>query len=1130
MLVFGSIGPLEAPVHGPDRFTDGRSREAFREQIEGLLEGGADVLLFETFSDLEELLLGVAEARTLCDLPIVAQMTFGEELLAIDGSSPQTAATALAAAGVDAVGVNCGVGPTICLDALVQMGRPSAGLARSIVPNAGLPQRIEGQFVYAAPPAYFGEAVARFVDAGATIVGGCCGTTPEHIRHMREALDALSGATASHDGRGRGRGLGQPTTERLAGPRTPIAERYSGSAGSGGSGSEPPPPTRLAGLLDDKRFVISVEIDPPRSVRIDRTIEAARLLRDAGVDLVNISDSAMARVRMGALAVAFGIQHDLDLECLVHFTTRDRNLMALESELLGAHALGVRDILALTGDPPRVGDYPTGTGHLGRRLDWADRDPEPPQPRRGPGGQAHRRAGRVHRCVRAGPNRRGPGAGDGAPRRQARRRCRCDHDPAHLCRPSNGTASWTPPRSAGRAACLAPCCWAFCRCTRSVTPSSCTTRCPASPSPTRSGRRWLARASVVRRSASISPTRCSIEMADDGPGHVHHAQLRTLRAGRRARPPRPRGQHHRPATGRARMRHYARLIAAAWLALLTLPATVLAQPPAGPPFPPPETDRVVYDFGDILSPQTEASVTATITEIEQRTGAELVVYTQYKPGSTEESTNSDAVALIDQWGVGRLGFDDGMAIMWNTNRETCLPNVSGNGQVNLYGAPGYAAAYASNEERQDIFDNTMVPLLRECDEDGALLAAMERLDALATPEHAQRLATARLIDALVGVGGVVLALLLIGWTLFSWLRYGRDPVYLDDASILMPAPPPDLTAASGAVVWEGGATRRALTTAMLDLASRGYITFIQEDAGVLGIGGKKAGTQLNDPDTNDPQVLRNRRRPLSKAEEYAYQELGDIARAAGGSYIEPDEMLKFGAKVATFDSRIEGHVVDKGWFRERPKKVTSRWAGRGGLALVGGVIAVIVGFNLPSGGLTLLGASLIVAGVVILVIARAMPARTMAGAMIYAMLAAYRRTLQKTMEQARSMQQVVQEAHLDWLETPDQAVVWGTALGLNREVEEVLSRSAEDASHGVTTYNPWLPVWYASSATYGSPNAGYGGMAPGLFSSGALPDFNGMMNVLGTIGNSPSSSGSGGSGGFSGGSSGGGGGGAGGGY
>ena len=167
---------------------------------------------------------------------------------------------------------------------------------------------------------------------------------------MRVAIDTL-GATASS--------AALPTVEAPAArPRASIV----GAGSSATSSDEPPPPTGLAERLAAGRFVVSVEIDPPRSIRIERTIEAARLLQAAGVDLVNISDSAMARVRMGCLSVAFGIQHDLDLECLVHFTTRDRNLMALESELLGAHALGVRDILALTGDPPRTGDYPTGAG------------------------------------------------------------------------------------------------------------------------------------------------------------------------------------------------------------------------------------------------------------------------------------------------------------------------------------------------------------------------------------------------------------------------------------------------------------------------------------------------------------------------------------------------------------------------------------------------------------------------------------------------------------------------------------------------------------------------------------------------------------------------------------------------
>lgn len=395
VLIAGSMGPLAAPIHGPEHPDKRTMRTAIREQVEGLLEGGVDLLLIETASDLADLLLTVAEARALCDLPVVASMTFGEDLAAMDGTTPEVAARALAAAGVDALGVNCGVGPVACLDALGQMTAEATGIPALIMPNAGLPARVQGQFVYAAGPAYFADAVPGSLAAGARLIGGCCGTTPDHIAAMRQALDKEiarargtasagdrpsgtaagadrpsgtasvgdrpAGATAASttdDGTARPHGeTARPTLEAGASPRSTLGDRATGTAPQ-----DAPPPTGLARKLAEGRFVISVEIDPPRSVRIERTIESARLLQDAGVDLVNVSDSAMARVRMGAMAVAFGIQHDLDLECLVHLTTRDRNLMALESELLGAHALGVRDILALTGDPPRIGDYPTGTG------------------------------------------------------------------------------------------------------------------------------------------------------------------------------------------------------------------------------------------------------------------------------------------------------------------------------------------------------------------------------------------------------------------------------------------------------------------------------------------------------------------------------------------------------------------------------------------------------------------------------------------------------------------------------------------------------------------------------------------------------------------------------------------------
>ena len=362
VLVAGSIGPLGGPTRDLASHDAAAVRSAFREQVDGLLEGGVDLFVLETFSDLGHLLHAVGEARAAADLPIVAEMTFGEELIAADGTTPEVALAALLAADVDAVGVNCGAGPFGCLEALDRMARASspAGTGLSIMPNAGLPQRIEGRFVYAAEPAYFGGIVARMLGAGATIVGGCCGTTPDHIAAMRTAIDAIALNEAGR-ARARAEGTASPTIDAtLIGTDTRPATVSSGAPDR--TVGEAPPPTRLATALADGRFVVSVEIDPPRSIRIDRTIEAARLLGAAGVDLLNISDSAMARVRMGCMSVAFGIQHDLDIECLVHFTTRDRNLMALESELLGAHALGVRNILALTGDPPRIGDYPTGTG------------------------------------------------------------------------------------------------------------------------------------------------------------------------------------------------------------------------------------------------------------------------------------------------------------------------------------------------------------------------------------------------------------------------------------------------------------------------------------------------------------------------------------------------------------------------------------------------------------------------------------------------------------------------------------------------------------------------------------------------------------------------------------------------
>jgi uncharacterized membrane protein YgcG len=559
----------------------------------------------------------------------------------------------------------------------------------------------------------------------------------------------------------------------------------------------------------------------------------------------------------------------------------------------------------------------------------------------------------------------------------------------------------------------------------------------------------------------------------------------------------------------------------------TQPAPV--EPSPGPPFPDPVIDRAVYDYAGILTPDAIVRAEAVIDGIEARTGAEVVVYTQLTDYGVDASeTESRARALIDQWHIGRAGFNDGMVIFFDID-----PSLE-HGQVQLYAAPGFEAAFLSNAERQAIFENDMVPLLRNADFDGALEVALQKVDAVATPEHAASLEQARQLNAVLGlIGAPVVLLGLSGWAFFNWRRYGKDPVYLDDPSILMPAPPPDLTAASGAMVMDGGTSRRALTTAMLDLASRGLLSF-REEKGLLGLN-KKVGVDV-DPvkgdETEEAQRARNARRPIGPAEEVALKKLQTLGVGESG-YISPDELPKFGSSVDDFDRALEKHVVARGWFAEAPSKVSARWTGRGVLVIIAGVIALVAGWNVPISGLVLIGGGAIAGGIVILLFAQGMPAVTMPGAIIRAMLAAYRRTLEKTMAQARTMQQVVDEAGLDWLETPDQAVVWGTALGLQHEIEGVLDRSLEEARTAGASASPiWFPTWYRSSDGSSFASAGaVAGSGGGLFSDSGMPDLGGMMSALGTIGNSPSSSGGGGSGGgFSGGSSGGGGGGAGGGF
>lgn len=366
-LVFlgGSISGVGQPLAPVGTITQEEARSAFVEQVEALLEAGVDLLVLETFSSLEELHEAVLAARSVsADLPILAQVSIAEDGTTLTGATPADVVRALGTLGVTALGVNCGVGPQSALDAIQQMATHTR-LPLVAMPNAGYPSNQGGRQMYVATPAYFADYARRFVDAGVAIVGGCCGTTPAHIAAMSAAL-------------ARPREHRDPAMVR-ARPVTTPAELV--------PRSEAPPdaPSPLAEKVRDGRFIISVEVDPPRGLNPTKMLQGAALLKEAGADCVDIGDSPMARVRMSCIAFAALCEQSVGIETLIHFTTRDRNLMALQSDLLGAHALGIRNVIALTGDPPQMGSFPSASGvwdvkapgfikiikQLNQGLDWA---------------------------------------------------------------------------------------------------------------------------------------------------------------------------------------------------------------------------------------------------------------------------------------------------------------------------------------------------------------------------------------------------------------------------------------------------------------------------------------------------------------------------------------------------------------------------------------------------------------------------------------------------------------------------------------------------------------------------------------------------------------------------------------
>jgi methionine synthase / methylenetetrahydrofolate reductase(NADPH) len=336
--VAGSVGPLGTRIEPLGKTSFDEARQAFRGQIEALAEGGVDLLMLETFGYLEELHQAMLAAKDVgAKLPLVVQVTVDEDGNCLDGSNPETFVPRLEEWGADVIGCNCSVGPVAMLDAIERV-RALTSLPLAAQPNAGIPRSVEGRNIYLCSPEYMASYARKFVAAGVRIVGGCCGTTPDHIRVMKSALRA-------------GEARGKSASPHVAGAAIPRAT--------------PAQPLEERSLLGAKlargEFVTMVEIVPPKGTDIQKELEGSRFLKSVGVDAVNIPDSPRASARMSNQALSLLMQREAGIEAILHYTCRDRNVLCIQSDLLGAAAVGIKNLICITGDPPKMGNYPDAT-------------------------------------------------------------------------------------------------------------------------------------------------------------------------------------------------------------------------------------------------------------------------------------------------------------------------------------------------------------------------------------------------------------------------------------------------------------------------------------------------------------------------------------------------------------------------------------------------------------------------------------------------------------------------------------------------------------------------------------------------------------------------------------------------
>lgn len=333
VLIAGDVGPLGVRLAPFGRVKPNEAQIAFHEQIAALVQAGVDLIIIETMTDLYEVRSAIQAAHAVKpDLPVIASMTFTRDDRTLLGDDPAKVAQQISNDGADIIGINCSGGPNQILRILKQMRTAVPDGKFSVMPNAGWPEQISGRIMYPAAPEYFGEYALAFWQAGANVIGGCCGTTPQHITAIHKSLAST------------------PSVEMIANMLVTAGEIEDASPAE--------QPTELADKFSSGKFIITVEMDPPRGVSTHKLLAGASLLKEAGADAVNVADSPMARMRMSPWAVCSLVQRKIGIETVLHFPTRGRNLLRVQGDLLAAHALGVRNVFVVMGDPTAIGDYP----------------------------------------------------------------------------------------------------------------------------------------------------------------------------------------------------------------------------------------------------------------------------------------------------------------------------------------------------------------------------------------------------------------------------------------------------------------------------------------------------------------------------------------------------------------------------------------------------------------------------------------------------------------------------------------------------------------------------------------------------------------------------------------------------